>query len=34
MLIEKLDSDTPFVELPPWYKGFSGEITKKEDGNY
>jgi DNA topoisomerase-2 len=29
MIIERLNSDTPFAELHPWYKGYIGEINRK-----
>ncbi len=34
MIIDRLNKQTPFSELQPWYKGFIGEITKKQDNNY
>lgn len=34
MLLERINSDKPFEALHPWYKGYSGEITRKDDGNY
>lgn len=35
MIIKRLNSkDEPFTELHPWYKGFTGTINQKSDGNY
>lgn len=34
MLLNRIENETPFEELAPWYKGFSGEVIRKEDGNY
>nr|VVW84919.1 unnamed protein product [Nymphaea colorata] len=34
MILDRLNHGTPFGDLKPWYKGFLGEINRKEDGNY
>ena len=34
MLLERINSDKPFEAINPWYKGYSGDIIRKDDGNY
>ena len=34
MFINKLEKGSELGEIKPWFKGFSGEVNPKEDGNY